>query len=355
MGNNLLNISELMKETGLSRSTLNRMRLEGMPFKEGAGTRKYDLDEVKAFIAERSEKNGVVLTVGNSYTNADIVKYFRVGNMGGMRKSNTQNALVLISKAEDPTPGHEYDDYFDDDGVLHYTGMGQEGDQKYTHGNRILGDSVTTGITVHMFMRHGSDEYIYRGIVTLAGDVYQEIEPDKNKNLRKVYKFPLQFRSTEAFKESAKKTSEVQRELEKRAKDMDIASLFDANEAIVEKIKANESLGRVRSHSQTTTTKREPKVAAYAIARADGKCQLCGTTVDSSDVHKPSRLVCHHEPPLYTDGGVDDKYHTAALCDNCHARRHSKELADSALATYIGIINAAIIESEERVKKMLLK
>lgn len=353
MKKDLLNLSELIEATGLSRSTLNRMRTEGMPSREGVGTRKYDLEEVKAFIAERTAKNGVTLIEGNTYTNNEIVKYFRVGNMGGMRKSNTQHALILISKAEDPAPGHEYDDFFDEDGILHYTGMGQEGDQKYTHGNKILGDSVTTGITVHMFMRHGSDDYVYRGVVTLAGDPYQEIEPDKNKQLRKVYKFPLKFSSTEAYKASADQSAEVERILEKRAAKMDLKSLFDSNEKIFEKINLDEKLGNIKIRSTAARAKRDPKVTAYVIARAKGRCQLCGALVDINDVDKPARLVGHHEPPLQDDGGRDDKFHAAALCDNCHARRHSVGLSESVLNSYITIIKKNILESEDRIRQEL--
>ena len=353
MQQKLYTLGELVAETGLSRSTLNRFRIEGMPYKEGVGTRKYDLKEVKDFIDKRATRRDVELKEGNTYTNDMIVKYFRVGNMGGMRKSNTQNALILISKAEDSSPGHEYDDYFDDDGILQYTGMGQEGDQKYTHGNKILGESAETGITVHMFMRHGSDDYVYRGIVTLAGEVYKEIEPDKNGNLREVYKFPLQFRSTAEHKASEAKNAEVEQELEKRAESMDLESLFAANEKILDNINANEELGKVRTKSSTTKTKRDHLVAAYVIARAKGKCQLCGESVDLEDLHKPSRLICHHEPPLKEEGGRDDKLHAAALCANCHDRRHSKKLSKAALETYIRIISLEIKDSEERIKREL--
>lgn len=353
MEKELLNFSELMEATGLSRSTINRMRKEGMPVHEGVGTRKYDLGEVNAFRAERSARSGVVLIVGNTYTNDNIVKYFRVGNMGGMRKSNTQNALILISKAEDPAPGHEYEDFYDDEGILHYTGKGKVGDQKYTHENRILGESATTGITVHLFMRHGTDAYVYRGVVTLAGEVYQKSEYDKNNRLRMVYKFPLQFRSAEALMASKEKTDEVQRVLTKRAEEMDLRSLFDANERIVDQIDANKKLGRTKTTTRVTKTNRDPKVATYVIARANGVCQFCGAKVDIDDDFKPARLVCHHEPPLHKDEGRDDKFHAVALCDNCHARRHSSDISNVALERFISRVKASIIESENRVRREL--
>lgn len=61
---------------------------------------------------------------GDALTNNEISQQFVVGNMGGMRRSSTRNLLVLIS---DPFKGL-YQDRWEGD-VLHYTGMGQTGDQ----------------------------------------------------------------------------------------------------------------------------------------------------------------------------------------------------------------------------------
>ena len=134
---------------------------------------------------------------------------------------------------------------------------------------------------------------------------------------------------------------------------MDLKSLFDSNEKIVEKINLNEKLGNVKIRSTAARAKRDPKVSAYVVARAKGRCQLCGALVNTNDVDKPARLVGHHEPPLQDDEGRDDKFHAAALCDNCHARRHLAGLSESVRSSYIAIIKQNILESEARVKQEL--
>jgi 5-methylcytosine-specific restriction protein A len=49
-----------------------------------------------------------------------MAEAFKVGNMGGMRRSNTTGTFVLIS---DNTKGL-YSDKLNE-GILHYTGMGR--------------------------------------------------------------------------------------------------------------------------------------------------------------------------------------------------------------------------------------
>ena len=64
------------------------------------------------------------LTVGNNINNDQLTEIFKCSPQGGMRKSNTTNTLVLVS---DNTRGIYEDRWIND--ILHYTGMGLEGDQ----------------------------------------------------------------------------------------------------------------------------------------------------------------------------------------------------------------------------------
>lgn len=64
------------------------------------------------------------LRTGDVLTNDDLCSRFRLGNSGGMRKSNTYQALVLITNRVESL----YEDQWQGN-VLHYTGMGQVGDQ----------------------------------------------------------------------------------------------------------------------------------------------------------------------------------------------------------------------------------
>ncbi|MFV8083260.1 hypothetical protein ACNQ2Q_26200, partial [Enterobacter cloacae complex sp.6701430] len=60
--------------------------------------------------------------------------------------------------------------------------------------NKTLAESNKTDITVYLFEVVRRPEYIYRGVVEVSGDIYQEYEPDKEGNSRLVYKFPLKLK-----------------------------------------------------------------------------------------------------------------------------------------------------------------
>ena len=125
--------------------------------------------------------------IGDVVSNAVMTEAFKVGNMGGMRRSKTTGTLVLIS---DNTKGLYNDKWHD--GILHYTGMGKVGDQTLTgNQNKTLAESESNGVEIHLFEVDDPGKYTYTGIVKLAGKPYQETQPDDNGKPRKVWMFPL--------------------------------------------------------------------------------------------------------------------------------------------------------------------
>lgn len=87
------------------------------------------------------------LKIGQILKNADIVDTFKCGNMGGMRRSKTTNTLVIVS---DYTKGIYHDKWIG--GVLHYTGMGKNGDQDINWAqNATLAACGRNGVDVHLF------------------------------------------------------------------------------------------------------------------------------------------------------------------------------------------------------------
>ena len=64
----------------------------------------------------------------------------------GCGESYATNTLILIS---DLTKGL-YTDWWED-GILHYTGMGGEGDQSLDRQNKTLNESDINGVEVHLF------------------------------------------------------------------------------------------------------------------------------------------------------------------------------------------------------------
>lgn len=129
--------------------------------------------------------------IGQTVTNWDIVNEFKCPNMGGMRRSRATNSLLIIA---DHTKNLYEDKWIGD--ILHYTGMGKIGDQDINYRqNKTLAESDTNGVEVHLFEVFVPSQYIYRGIVSLAGKPYQEIQKDENGVPRKVWMFPLKLKS----------------------------------------------------------------------------------------------------------------------------------------------------------------
>lgn len=129
--------------------------------------------------------------IGQTVSNAELIAEFQCGNMGGMRRSKATNSLVLVS---DHTKAL-YDDKWIGD-ILHYTGMGKVGDQDLNYMQiKTLAQSDKNGVEVHLFEVLVPKEYIYRGVVYLAGKPYQEIQKDENGVPRKVWMFPLKLKN----------------------------------------------------------------------------------------------------------------------------------------------------------------
>jgi 5-methylcytosine-specific restriction protein A len=106
---------------------------------------------------------------GDELSNDDLVRRFAVGNSGGMRKSNCHGVLLLITNRVESL----YEDQWQGD-VLHYTGMGQTGDQDLAWAqNRTLAESPRTGVAVHLFEVFHAQRYTYQGAVELADAPYR--------------------------------------------------------------------------------------------------------------------------------------------------------------------------------------
>lgn len=127
------------------------------------------------------------LKIGQILKNADVVKIFKCGNMGGMRRSRNTNTLIIIS---DYTKGIYHDKWIG--GVLHYTGMGKSGDQDINWAqNATLAECGHNGVDVHLFEVIDAGEYIYCGRIKLVSKPYTEIQPGEDGNARRVWMFPV--------------------------------------------------------------------------------------------------------------------------------------------------------------------
>ena len=107
--------------------------------------------------------------------------------MGGMRRSKTTNTLVLIS---DYTKGIYHDKWIG--GILHYTGMGKNGDQDINWAqNATLANYGRNGVDIHLFEVMDAGEYIYCGRIELVTKPYIDTQPGEDGQDRKVWMFPI--------------------------------------------------------------------------------------------------------------------------------------------------------------------
>ncbi len=135
---------------------------------------------------------------GAELTSKELNGIFRGQEEGGMRYSRTTSSLLLVTDHKKFSPTSIYGDEWID-GVLHYRGTGQRGDQDIDFaGNRRLVHAAKDGTGVHLVERCGKGRYRYLGRVDLAGDPYRRNEVDVNGNMRLVWVFPLRLVDTAA-------------------------------------------------------------------------------------------------------------------------------------------------------------
>lgn len=66
---------------------------------------------------------------------------------------------------------------------------------------------------------------------------------------------------------------------------------------------------------------RDPRVKAYVLHRAKGKCEACGNPAPFKNALGLDFLEVHHMKPL-AEGGSDRVQNAVALCPNCHRAMH---------------------------------
>lgn len=142
-------------------------------------------NSVKGLIGDSMFEPG--LEIDQIIKNDDIVRIFRCGNMGGMRRSKATNTLVIIS---DYTKGIYHDKWIG--GVLHYTGMGKTGDQDINWAqNATLAACDRNNVDIHLFEVINAGEYVYCGRIELVDKPYIDIQPGEDGIDRKVWIFPI--------------------------------------------------------------------------------------------------------------------------------------------------------------------
>ncbi|MDX2354889.1 HNH endonuclease [Stutzerimonas xanthomarina] len=247
---------------------------------------------------------------GSTLNNDELTATFLCSPQGGMRRSTRTNTLVIVSNHVESV----YDDRWIDN-VLHYTGMGQLGNQSLEFNqNKTLNESPTNGVSVHLFEVFTKRVYTYIGEVELADSPYQEQQPDAGGQERSVWVFPLRLRSGDAPVISEGTLKALDQVKEKQARKLSDAEV----EALAKKL-GQATVGK--RNTNVTVYQRSPWVAENARRRANGKCELCRNPAPFNRKDGSPYLETHHIEWL-ANGGTDTVENTVSLCPNCHKKMH---------------------------------
>lgn len=263
------------------------------------------------------------LQLGQVISNQDLSILFKVGNMGGMRRSLATNSLVLVS---DHTKGI-YDDRWDNN-ICYYTGMGQRGDQALTSQNKTLFESNFNDVNVFLFEVHIAGQYRFHGQVRLAADPFQEDQSDVDEKLRKVWIFPLL--PIEVIEALPIPTNEIALLEKTRARTTRKLS----TDELVKHLK-NAPIKPSTVQTKATSYYRNQYVTEFVRRRANGHCELCGNKGPFIIGEGLPFLEVHHVKWL-SDGGDDTVENTVALCPNCHRKMHLLNLSEDVNRLLLG-------------------
>lgn len=198
-----------------------------------------------------------------------------------------------------------------------YTGEGQRGDMKMTHGNLAIRDHVANGKELHIF------ENIGRGGVKYLGQmIFEQVVEGRGHDtvgrMRRVYRFvltPITGGVPSSLSAPPSSASVDQSRYWKIPKD-ELRKI--AKKMATTKPKKTETTRTVRQRS-------EP-VRVHVLRRADGFCEYCGGPAPFKTPKGRPFLEVHHTERL-TDEGPDDPEWVVGLCPNCHRKAHySKDL-----------------------------
>jgi 5-methylcytosine-specific restriction protein A len=199
--------------------------------------------------------------------------------------------------------------------------MGLVGNQSLNYmQNRTLNESATNGVNPYLFEVYESGQYLFRGQVELAGQPFEEIQPDKNGERRKVWVFPLQVvGSASGFQVPGDLVAKKQQRKERQAKRLSDEELFT---------RAVHSRRHPSNRQVSSTTyERNVFVAELTKRRSNGICQLCKRPAPFHNMKNEPYLESHHIIWL-SQGGEDTVENSVALCPNCHKKMHILNLKD---------------------------
>jgi 5-methylcytosine-specific restriction enzyme A len=252
------------------------------------------------------------LAQGTILNNKQICELFLCSSQGGMRKSNKTNTLVLITNYLESV----YNDRWEDD-ILHYTGMGQLGNQSLEFAqNKTLANIEKNGVHVHYFEVLKKYEYTYIGEMLKAGEPYLAQQLDANGELRQVYIFPLRLKQGSLPIEVINHYENDRSSALKSLSDQKLLAKLQKQKKQIPELGKNNKIT-----VKASIYRRSMELAEYVKRQAQGHCDLCERPAPFTNQDQKPYLECHHVIWL-SQNGLDTLDNLVALCPNCHRKMH---------------------------------
>jgi 5-methylcytosine-specific restriction protein A len=237
----------------------------------------------------------------------DIHERFGGQQRGGI--STPQNAPGVFIFTGAAGAQHGYADSWQPDGSFHYCGEGQSGDMRLIRGNRAIASHAGLSRDLLLFETTGKGRPVrYVGQFVCAG-WFKERLPDTNGLMRDalIFKLVPLAASSEALSEAVPEQPK---------------SLDEFKKLRMRAYAAAKAPSDVAPKSAVTSYfVRSQVIRDYALARAGGNCEHCGSAAPFETSAGTPFLEVHHIERL-TDGGPDSPSAVAALCPNCHREAH---------------------------------
>jgi 5-methylcytosine-specific restriction protein A len=265
---------------------------------------------------------------GYVYRRSDLHNQYGGQRQGGI-STPSRYPIILLFTGESGEQ-HGYTDDWSADGLFLYTGEGQQGDMAFIRGNAAIRNHIDNGKDLHLFAQVKKGFVRYLGQMVCTGS-HTKAGSDTTGHLRQMIIFELTPLS--AFEEPTPSETALP-----PLPVLDTSLSLDdlRNKALVDAAPTRSPMER-----QTFYRQRSQWIRLYALRRANGQCEGCGTAAPFMTPDGQPYLEVHHIRRL-SDGGPDHPQWVIAICPNCHRRAH---YADDA-ARYNGYLSQVAQERE---------
>lgn len=288
---------------------------------------------------------------GGVYKRSLIHKKFGGNSWSGISASADTPAIFIFWSPGGAKFG--YQNFWDEDRqVFTYTGEGKTGDMAMTKGNAALKDHIERGRAVHLFQLvnipkkdrtpetpDGNGIYKYLGEMQCAG-VLEGHGQGEDGVERKVFQFQLV--RVDAVEKPAVTGGEAEPAPQPLTTPNDLGELRRRAQTATKPPSAK------TSNARRSLYERSQHVVNYALARAAGSCEHCGTSAPFLKTDGAPYLEVHHVDRV-SDGGLDAPDKVAAICPTCHRWiHHGKEgfKLNDALREKIAALEAELAKSD---------